>query len=206
MCKKLIVLSLVLLLAVTLGCKDKPKPPEIPLPANYHTPKQWNDLVRIAGFEKFALIGDAVIASKKVILVSPPTLDDRFNAITWIVEREIWINRSLFARYPTIQEQSAIWVHELVHLDSQEASHNGPWWSVVNEYEHYWQTHPLPGQPPPAEAGSLSTTSSKPQSGDHRGDLGRPDPAKGFNTSNPSGSVRLVMTPWGALPAPSSVV
>ena len=128
-----------------VGCKqNQPAPTPIPPPANYHSPTACVNLIRLAGFEAHAKIIDGMIAAKKIILVTPPTLNDSINAYAWIPQKEIWINTPLFARYPDIREQASIILHEVIHIESQEQTHEGPMWKDIQVFEVYWQTHPLP--------------------------------------------------------------
>jgi len=108
---------------------------------NYNPPSRWIELIAQAGLQSYADLGSQVDAARKVILVSPPTLDQTFNAFTWINEGEIWINSPLFARYPDVVDQGEIFLHELIHLSSGETSHEGPWWSDLTVYRDYWASH-----------------------------------------------------------------
>ena len=143
--KSLFILMVVFISLFLIGCKnDKPAVAQVPIPANYHTPTSYANLIRIAGFEKYAQISEDIIDKQGVILVQPPTLPENYNAYAFIPKRSIWLNTPMFVRYPTIQEQAAIFLHELVHIASQEQTHNGLWWADVDKFEKYWSTHPLP--------------------------------------------------------------
>ncbi len=78
-------------------------------------------MIEEAGFADYAKLGSDMNAAGRVRLVSPPSLGENFNAYAFINTREIWINRPMFARYPTVVEQA-----------------NGPWWSAQSEFYQYW--------------------------------------------------------------------
>jgi len=108
---------------------------------NYNPPSRWIELIAQAGLQSYADLGSQVDVARKVILVSPPTLSETFNAFTWINEGEIWINSPMFERYPDVVDQGEIFLHELIHLSSGETSHEGPWWSDLTLYRAYWASH-----------------------------------------------------------------
>ena len=105
---------------------------------NYHAPSEWVSMIAQAGFTEYAQLGSSLIARGRVSIVSPPTLPESFNAYAFIYDSEIWINEPMFARYPDVLSQATIFLHELIHIHSQEASHEGPWWSAQNEFYTYW--------------------------------------------------------------------
>lgn len=106
--------------------------------ANYQALVQWASLIEQAGLPEYAALGRQLSSGGKAIFVSPPTLGETFNAFSWIAQKEIWINSPLFSRYPKATDQAEIFLHELIHLKSGEASHVGPWWSALDEYRQYW--------------------------------------------------------------------
>jgi hypothetical protein len=114
-------------------------PAEIP---NFHSPEQWIELIDDAGsvnsaFYEYADLGRRLLADGAVKFVSPPTLGEQFNAFCWIDTEEIWINEPMFARYPDVVEQASIFLHEMIHIKTGEVTHDGPCWSLPNEFESY---------------------------------------------------------------------
>ena len=110
---------------------------------NYHAPDEWLALLETAGLQEYADLGRQLVREGKVKVVSPPTLGAQFNAFSWIPEKEIWINAPMFSRYPLLSDQADIFLHELIHIKSGECTHLGPWWSALNQFTTYWQSHPL---------------------------------------------------------------
>jgi hypothetical protein len=110
---------------------------------NYHTPEEWIAQFDAAGLQDYAYLGRRLVQEGKVVVVSPPTLDASFNAFAWTSEREIWINAPMFSRYPRVQHQATIFLHELIHINSGVSTHMGPWWSVQDEFAKYVQDHPM---------------------------------------------------------------
>lgn len=109
---------------------------------DFHSPEEWIELLEVAGaanptFYEYADLGRQLLANDKVKFVSPPTLGDQFNAFCWIEDQVIWINEPMFARYPDVIEQATIFLHEMIHIKSGEVTHDGPWWSLQNEFETY---------------------------------------------------------------------
>lgn len=108
---------------------------------NYHAPDEWIVLLRAAGLQEYADLGQQLTAAGKVIVVAPPTLDADFNAYAWISDREIWINSPMYSRYPDIGHQATIFLHEMIHIKSGESTHTGPWWSIQDQFAVYWREH-----------------------------------------------------------------
>lgn len=98
----------------------------------------WCDMIAQAGLPDYAAEGKELLRQRDIYLVSPPRLDARYNAFTWFPEAVIWINTPMFDRYPRIADQAEIFLHELIHVRSQEMSHSGPWWSALTTYRSYW--------------------------------------------------------------------
>lgn len=111
---------------------------------NVHQPEEWIALIEAAGLKDYADLGRELISLRKIRFVRPPTLMSDYNAYAFVPEHLIWINEPLFDRYPDIVQQAAIFLHEMVHISSGELSHVGPWWGITDDFEAYWQTHPLP--------------------------------------------------------------
>ena len=95
-------------------------------------------MIEEAGFADYAELGSELLAAGRVRIVSPPELDEDFNAYAFINTREIWINEPMFARYPDVVSQATIFLHELIHIQSGECTHSGPWWSAQSEFYTYW--------------------------------------------------------------------
>jgi hypothetical protein len=111
---------------------------------NVHQPDEWIALIEAAGFQEYADLARELLTQRKIRFVRPPTLMSNYNAYAFVPERMIWINEPLFERYPDIVQQAAIFLHEMVHVSSGELSHVGPWWKTTDDFEAYWQSHPLP--------------------------------------------------------------
>lgn len=110
---------------------------------NYHSPEEWISLIDQAGLTEYAALGRELSAQGRIRLVSPPLLDARFNAFSFLTDREVWINTPLFTRYPSLVDQTTIFLHELIHIAHNEASHNGSWWSAQDQFTNYWRDHPV---------------------------------------------------------------
>jgi len=108
-----------------------------------HQPEEWVSLIDAAGFPEYAALGRQLIANRTILLVSPPTLPENYNAYAFIPERRVWINSPMFTRYPNIVQQAAIFLHEMVHIKTGESTHNGEWWAIPDQFEAYWRSHPL---------------------------------------------------------------
>lgn len=100
---------------------------------------EWIEMIDEAGFCDYAQLGREMLQQGRVIIVSPTTLGDNFNAFAHINTREIWLNTPLFERYPDVLDQATIFLHELIHIHSGEATHNGPWWSHQDEFRVYYR-------------------------------------------------------------------
>lgn len=127
------------------GSSAGPSGGDVTFPANlpnYHAPEEWIALIEAAGLQEYADLGRQLVNEGKVIVVTPGTLDSQFNAFSWISDREIWINPPMFSRYPNVGHQATIFLHEMIHITSGEATHNGSWWSVQDQFATYLQTHP----------------------------------------------------------------
>lgn len=112
-------------------------------PANSFDPAAWIELIEAAGtqnpvFYEYAELGRQLVAQGNVVIVSPPTLDESFNAFSWIVEREIWINEPMFTRYPSVIDQATIFLHEMIHIMTGEVTHAGPAWSLQDEFAMFY--------------------------------------------------------------------
>lgn len=107
---------------------------------NYHAPDQWIEMIAQAGLSRYAALGSDLVSQGRVRLVAPPTLDANYNAFAWLDSGEIWINRPMFERYPDVLDQATIFLHELIHIDSTEQTHLGPWWSAQSEFRAYFAT------------------------------------------------------------------
>ena len=105
---------------------------------NFHQPSEWVSMIAEAGFADYAALGSELLAAGRVEIVSPPELDEDFNAYAFINTREIWINEPMFTRYPDVVDQATIFLHELIHIQSGECTHSGPWWSAQSEFYTYW--------------------------------------------------------------------
>lgn len=137
----LAALAVVMMLVAGCGGGGGTTATETGFPAsltNYHSPAQWCELIETAGLEKYAELGRKLEREGKIKFVKPPTLDAGYNAFSWIDEGEIWINSPLFANYPQIRDQAEIFLHELIHIDSGEATHEGPWWSAQAQFRAYF--------------------------------------------------------------------
>jgi len=107
---------------------------------NYHSPDQWIEMIAQAGLSRYAALGRALVSQGRVILVTPPMLDHNYNAYAWLDTEEIWINAPMFERYPDVLDQATIFLHELIHVDSTEQTHFGPWWSAQSDFRAYFAT------------------------------------------------------------------
>jgi hypothetical protein len=96
-------------------------------------------MIAQAGFADYAALGSELLAAGRVSIVSPPDLDENFNAYAFINTREVWINEPMFTRYPDVVDQATIFLHELIHIRSGECTHSGPWWSAQSEFYTYWR-------------------------------------------------------------------
>jgi hypothetical protein len=106
--------------------------------ANYRSPEQWISMIEEAGLKDYADLGRQLTATKKIIFVSPPTLNTSFNAFSWVPQKEVWINSPMLSRYPKATDQAEILLHELIHIKSGETTHSGPWWDAQTEFRQYW--------------------------------------------------------------------
>ncbi len=145
-CRIRFMLSLATLLSVVLsGCgggvtaglphEDATFPANLP---NYHAPEEWIALLEQAGLREYAALARELVRDDKVIVVTPAQLDGQVNSFAWITEREIWINAPMFSRYPDIGHQATIFLHELIHIQSGEASHEGAWWAIQDQFAVWW--------------------------------------------------------------------
>ncbi len=123
------------------GSETTPTEPSRTPDTTTHTAQvtnEWIDMIDQAGMADYAQLGRDLLAQNRVKIVSPPTLGERFNAFAHINTREVWINTPMFERYPDVLDQATIFLHELIHIHSGEMTHNGPWWSVQNEFRVYY--------------------------------------------------------------------
>ncbi|HCA47808.1 MAG TPA: hypothetical protein DEP45_10775 [Armatimonadetes bacterium] len=100
----------------------------------------WIDMIDSAGLSEYAQLGRELLAQGKVSMVSPPMLDADYNAFAHVNTREVWINRPMFERYPTMLDQATIFLHELIHIHSGEVTHFGPWWIAQDQFRVYYST------------------------------------------------------------------
>lgn len=107
--------------------------------ANYNPPSRWIELIEAAGLSEYATLGRQLEAAGKITVVGPAALDESYNAFSWIADRKIWINSPMFGRYPDVMDQAEIFLHELIHIQSGEMSHQGPWWSAQSQFRTWAQ-------------------------------------------------------------------
>jgi hypothetical protein len=160
-----LVLIILIPFLILAGCKDDKKPntnpnqdpitepdPTPPPPPNITdmTPSfpinagqekellmTYTQMIRSAGFFKESDIALNMIANNKIFFVSPPKLPDNFNAWADLGRKEIKLNKPMYDRYPLITHQATIFFHELIHINTGEISHNGPWWSKQDEFAQW---------------------------------------------------------------------
>lgn len=163
--RKIFLVLCLIPLIICLGCKDdkpstnpnqdpieEPEPPTPPSPPQIEnmTPDfptnareeeellmTYTQMIRSAGFYKEADKGLNMIANNKIFFVTPPELPYKFNAWTDFVRKEITLNKPMYDRYPKITHQATIFFHELIHMNTGEVSHNGPWWSKQDEFAQW---------------------------------------------------------------------
>jgi hypothetical protein len=100
---------------------------------------EWIEMIEDAGMPEYAQLGRELLEQGRVRIVSPPTLEWRFNAFAHINTRQVWINTPMFERYPDMLDHATIFLHELIHIRSGEITHNGPWWSTQSEFRVYYR-------------------------------------------------------------------
>jgi hypothetical protein len=171
--KKSIYLFLVALLVPMLlisGCKNEPQEPKDPpisepeptpepppppnitdmtpsFPTNARQEEEllmtYTQMIRSAGFFEYSDIALNMIGNNKIHFVVPPELDSRFNAWADLGRKEILLNKPMYDRYPLITHQATIFFHELIHINTGEITHNGPWWRDQDKFAEWCkETYP----------------------------------------------------------------
>lgn len=99
----------------------------------------WIAMIEEAGLCEYAQLGRELLAQDRVRMVAPPMLDADYNAFAHVNTREIWLNRPMFERYPTMLDQATIFLHELIHIRTGEVTHLGPWWVAQDQFRVYYR-------------------------------------------------------------------
>ena len=131
--------------------------------ARCEMPNEWIDMIEEAGLPEYAQLGRTLLAQGRVRVVTPPTLHVDINAYAFINTREIWINTPMFERYPDVIHRATIFLHELIHIHSGEATHLGPWWVAQDQFFVYFRDRetPTPAAFDPASGGRVSSVISE---------------------------------------------
>ncbi len=133
-------------LLLLAGCHDRQQPvtPAQPRPPSIAEQRDaevgvWCDMIERAGLSDLAALGRRLHAQGRVRFVRPPLLDAEWNAFADLQGNEVLINEPLWGRYPARIDRATIFLHELIHIDSGEMSHYGPWWAAQEMFRQYWR-------------------------------------------------------------------